>query len=95
MKRTRIYYLFYGKIRKNSQYIKQKSLLIVNLLKLADLKFHKKASHWITINYQMLAYFLTNNRCNYTLFLTLHIYIVSRLGLSAEKQKDIVFLKKY
>lgn len=45
----------------------------------------------------MLANFLTNNRCNYTLFLTLHIstYIVSRLGLSAEKQKDIVFLKKY
>ena len=25
-------------------------------LKLADLYFYKKASHWITINYQILAY---------------------------------------
>lgn len=94
---TNLLFIINGKIRKNSQYFKQKSLLIVKLLKLADLKFHNKASHWIRINYQMLANFLTNNRCNYTLFLTLHIsiYIVSRLGLSAEKQKDIVFLKKY
>ena len=86
-----------AKLEKNSQYFKQKSLLIVNLLKLADLKFHNKASHWIRINYQMLANFLTNNRCNYTLFLTLHIsiYYISGRNWATGKQKDIVFLKKY
>lgn len=31
-------------------------IFLLCLLKLADLLFYKKASHWITINYPMLAY---------------------------------------
>ena len=31
-------------------------IVFAKFLKLADLYFYKKASHWITINYPMLAY---------------------------------------